>query len=67
MNRIIIVVVTLFLLVSCSKNSKVSSPVVTNNADTVQQYGTPFTGVPDSRDAVIYQINMRCFSVTRNF
>jgi glycosidase len=31
------------------------------------QYGTPFTGVPDPRDASIYQVNMRCFSSTRNF
>ncbi len=30
------------------------------------QYGTPFTGVPDPRDAVIYQVNIRCFSSTRN-
>jgi glycosidase len=32
-----------------------------------EQYGTPFTGVPDAQDAVIYQVNMRCFSSTRNF
>jgi glycosidase len=31
------------------------------------QYGTPFTGVPDAQDAVIYQVNMRCFSSTRDF
>jgi glycosidase/uncharacterized protein YjdB len=31
------------------------------------QYGTPFTGVPDPRDAVIYQVNMRSFSSGRNF
>jgi len=31
------------------------------------QYGTPFAGVPDPRDASIYQVNMRCFSSTRNF
>jgi glycosidase len=31
------------------------------------QYGTPFTGVPDPRDAAIYQVNMRCFSSSRNF
>lgn len=31
------------------------------------QYGTPFTGVPDPRDAVIYQVNMRAFSSTHNF
>lgn len=31
------------------------------------QYGTPFSGVPDVRDAVIYQVNTRAFSSTRNF
>jgi len=31
------------------------------------QYGTPFTSVPDAPDAVIYQVNMRCFSSSRNF
>ena len=30
------------------------------------QYGTPFAGVPDAVDAVIYQINIRQFSSTRN-
>ncbi|MCX7987227.1 MAG: alpha-amylase family glycosyl hydrolase, partial [Bacteroidales bacterium] len=29
-------------------------------------YGTPFSGVPDPRDAVIYQVNIRAFSSTRN-
>ncbi|MES2431416.1 MAG: alpha-amylase family glycosyl hydrolase [Bacteroidota bacterium] len=32
-----------------------------------QQYGTPFTGVPDPRDGIIYQVNMRSFSPTQNF
>jgi len=31
------------------------------------QYGTPFASVPDPLDAAIYQVNMRCFSSTRNF
>ncbi|MFA5971705.1 MAG: alpha-amylase family glycosyl hydrolase [Lentimicrobiaceae bacterium] len=31
------------------------------------QYDTPFAGVPDPRDASIYQVNMRSFSSTRNF
>jgi glycosidase len=26
------------------------------------QYGTPFTGVPDPRDAAMYQVNLRAFS-----
>ncbi|RFM27059.1 Ig-like domain-containing protein [Deminuibacter soli] len=30
------------------------------------QYGTPFSGVPDTRDAVIYQVNMRAFSSSHN-
>jgi glycosidase len=59
--------ITLLLLISCSKNNIVSSSAIVTNKDTVQQYGTPFTGVSDSRDAVIYQVNMRCFSSTRNF
>jgi glycosidase len=44
----------------------VVDPPVVVNPDTAQ-YGTPFTGVPDARDAVIYQVNMRSFSSTRNF
>ncbi|MBL7110318.1 MAG: Ig-like domain-containing protein [Bacteroidales bacterium] len=36
-------------------------------AQDVSQYGTPFTGVPDPGDAVIYQVNMRSFSPTRDF
>src|ERR1700761_2905597 len=31
------------------------------------QFGTPFAGVPDPRDASIYQVNMRAFSATHNF
>ncbi|GAB3297829.1 alpha-amylase family protein [Hymenobacter tenuis] len=40
-------------------------PVPTPPAPT--QYGTPFTGVPDRRDAVMYQVNMRAFSQRGNF
>ncbi len=31
------------------------------------QYGAPFAGVPDPQDAIIYQVNIRCFTSTRNF
>ncbi|MCI1190003.1 alpha-amylase family glycosyl hydrolase [Hymenobacter sp. DH14] len=31
------------------------------------QYGRPFAGVPDGRDATIYQVNMRGFSQAGNF
>lgn len=63
-----IVIAALLVLGSCS--SKSDTPVTPDlpivNQDPVQ-YGTPFTGVPDARDAVIYQVNMRVFSTDRNF
>lgn len=31
------------------------------------QYGTPFSGVPDPPDAIIYQVNIRAFSPTHDF
>ncbi|MEI6059889.1 MAG: alpha-amylase family glycosyl hydrolase [Bacteroidota bacterium] len=40
---------------------------VTVNETQPVQYGIPFPNVPDATDAVIYQVNMRCFSSTRNF
>jgi cyclomaltodextrinase len=38
-----------------------SGPVTPVTSDPAQ-YGTPFAGVPDPQDAVIYQVNMRAFS-----
>jgi len=58
------------LLSSCSSPEEITTGkppvVVIADPDTVQ-YGTPFSEVPDVRDAVIYQVNIRCFSATRNF
>ena len=31
------------------------------------QYGTPFAGVPDRQDAVMYQVNIRAFSAGGTF
>ncbi|RDC58357.1 alpha-amylase [Pedobacter chinensis] len=31
------------------------------------QYGTPFAGVPNTTDAIIYQVNLRAFSQEANF
>lgn len=39
----------------------------TPTTPTPPQYGTPFTGVPDQQDAVMYQVNMRAFSQAGNF
>jgi glycosidase len=62
----VIILVVLFAVGACKKDPVIIAPPVIPNKDTVQ-YGTPFTGVPDARDAVIYQVNMRVFSSTRNF
>jgi glycosidase len=38
-----------------------------SNTEAQEQYGKPFQGVPDRRDASIYQVNMRVFSDEGNF
>jgi glycosidase len=48
-----------------TRSCTVSVPV--NEDPNFTQYGTPFAGVPDRRDAVIYQVNMRAFSAPSNF
>lgn len=55
------------LLSSCDEPEVVIPPVVIPPNPDYVQYGTPFTDVPDPRDAVIYQVNIRSFSATRNF
>jgi glycosidase len=62
-----IVLIMVLVLGSCEKPP--DNPDINNN-DTITdpaQYGTPFSGVPNAPDAVIYQVNMRCFSSSRNF
>lgn len=59
----------MLLFISCSTVPGVTttSEGNTTSEPTPIQYNTPFSGVPDARDAVIYQVNMRSFSSTRNF
>lgn len=59
------VLVPLISFYSCGCNGKKNdaTPAANGNNDKdPAQYGTPFSGVPDPRDAVIYQVNIRCFS-----
>jgi glycosidase len=58
------------LLTSCKKDEPVAptpvpptpvQPTPTSPSHPAQ-YGTPYNGVPDRQDAVIYQVNMRAFS-----
>jgi glycosidase len=63
------VLLILLVLISCSSSPNTTVPPANNtNSDPDPiQYNIPFSGVPDARDAVIYQVNMRCFSEKRNF
>ncbi len=60
-----------WLLVACGNKETIppyTPPEITPVVDsTPAQYGTPFSGVADRQDAVIYQINMRAFSQAGNF
>ncbi len=56
-----------WMIMSCSKNADSTPKPISNPSADPTQYGTPFNGVPDNRDASIYQVNMRSFSATRDF
>lgn len=58
------------LLAGCKKDEpQAPGPITppTTTTATPPQYGTPYAGVPNREDAVIYQVNMRAFSQTGNF
>ena len=63
-NRLLVIAFASFLF-SCSKNAASVTPPVTDTTPT--QYGTPFGGVPNRQDAIVYQVNMRAFSSQGNF
>ena len=47
---------------SCEAATEIEQP-----DSTYQQWGTPFQGVPDREDVVMYQVNIRSFSQEGNF
>ncbi|RTQ49675.1 hypothetical protein EJV47_12740 [Hymenobacter gummosus] len=55
------------LLAACGKERPVAPVVPPTETTTPEQYGTPFAGVPERQDAVIYQVNMRAFSQSGSF
>lgn len=62
MKKYLVVIVSL-LIFSCKKTA---TPVLPGLPTEPSQYGTPFTGVPASKDANIYQVNIRAFSTAGN-
>ncbi len=70
--NLLILIVAALLIVSCKKDSIPSTytpPPTPSGTDTTTytQYGTPFSGVPNPQDAIIYQVNIRAFSSGGNF
>lgn len=65
----LVLLVAAGLLAGCKKDSPTPPDpiVVPPTTPTPPQYGTPFAGVPNREDAVIYQVNMRAFSAGGNF
>ncbi len=59
-------VIAIGLLWSCSKAG--NSQIIPTQTDTLfKQFGTPFAGIPNREDVVIYQVNIRAFSSGGNF
>jgi glycosidase len=52
------------LFTACGKSKQPVVPPVVNT--TVIQYGTPFTGVPDVKDVIMYEVNFGAFSQQQN-
>ncbi|UAY51871.1 alpha-amylase family glycosyl hydrolase [Ferruginibacter albus] len=64
MKKLIVGSLFSLLLISCHKDdfepfTYVELPPTT---DTSAQYGTPFAQVPDAKDAIIYEVNIRAFN-----
>ncbi len=67
----IIVILYVFTVAACGKSKPIIPPNTEPESPTFitpdpAQYGTPYNTVPTSNNAVIYQVNMRCFSQQGN-
>jgi glycosidase len=68
MNSLAIIIMLATSLLGCSKKSVTPTPEPTPPKDTTTaykdpaQYGTPFTGVPATKDIVMYEVNMRTYT-----
>lgn len=71
MNILIVLMVSALGCGKASNNPPAPTPpVVTKPVDGYKDpvaYGTPFSKVPDTKDIVMYEVNLRAFSTTHNF
>ncbi|MEO6039636.1 MAG: alpha-amylase family glycosyl hydrolase, partial [Saprospiraceae bacterium] len=59
MKRTLLFLFLLTFLLSCKKDPQ---PVVVNPPDDSGEFAAPFTGVPDLKDMVFYEVNLRAYS-----
>ncbi|WP_243749319.1 alpha-amylase family glycosyl hydrolase [Mucilaginibacter agri] len=71
---LMLLLVTAGTLMSCSKGGHDTptpvtpvKPPPTDGYKDPAAYGTPFTGVPDTKDIIMYEVNIRAFSKDANF
>jgi 1,4-alpha-glucan branching enzyme len=55
-----------FVLFSCGSKHD-STQVTPTDPNAPQQYGTPFAGVPDAQNIVMYEVNIRAYSAAGDF
>lgn len=58
--------VIMLMLLACGPDSNDPKPI-TPEEEEFEQYGTPFAGVPDPKEVVMYEVNIRAFSNAGNF
>jgi glycosidase len=54
------------IALACGSNDPAPQPVDPEEEVELKQYGTPFNGVADAKDVVIYEVNIRAFSAAGN-
>ncbi|MBK7214039.1 MAG: hypothetical protein IPH88_12225 [Bacteroidales bacterium] len=62
LNVLVLTGITLLLFQACKKDETTNPPVVVSDSADPVQYETPFLGVPNTADIVMYEINERAFS-----
>lgn len=60
-------VVVLLLMLACGPEKNDPKPSTPEPEEEFEQYGTPFAGVADPDEIVMYEINIRAFSAAGNF
>lgn len=54
------------IALACGPSEPAPQPVEPDKEVELKQYGTPFGGVADAKDVVIYEVNIRAFSAAGN-